>query len=309
MNLNRPFTHLALFLLIIAASATVRADGFLLSGTSYSILNFPGIHATEPLSINDSGNIAGTYIDSAGYHGFSDVGGVFTSIDYPGGGQTLVQGMNNRGQLVGTTTSNIGFVYSGGVFTPLANPSLDPFGINDQGQITGYYYDSAGVPHGFMLTGNTVTTIDAPNAGETFLFGINDSGQIVGQSVTINGPESGFLYSNGVFSTISCPGAYATLPFGINNNGAIVGICESPQGVQGFVDISGSFSILNVPFYNHTEAYSINDANQVVGRVAGNIQVPEPSTRLLLILGFLVWIVLLCKVRLRCPSRMPWPSP
>src|SRR5262249_61607269 len=53
-------------------------------------------------------------------------------------------------------------------------------GINTQGDMVGYYYDSAGGEHGFLLTNGTFSTIDVPGSKITMLSGINDSGQIVG---------------------------------------------------------------------------------------------------------------------------------
>ena len=37
-------------------------------------------------------------------------------------------------------------------------------GINDRGQIVGYYYDSGGNQHGFLYNGGTYTTLDVPLA-------------------------------------------------------------------------------------------------------------------------------------------------
>jgi probable HAF family extracellular repeat protein len=61
-------------------------------------------------------------------------------------------------------------------------------GINDNGQIVGYYQDSSG--GGFLYSGGSYTTLTdplAPNA--TYARGINDAGQIVGFYL---GPSSTF---------------------------------------------------------------------------------------------------------------------
>jgi len=65
--------------------------------------------------------------------------------------------------------------------------------INTAGQVVGYYTDSGGLLHGFLLSGGTFTTIDYPGARNTVAAGINDSGQIVGYH--FNGPAivDGFL--------------------------------------------------------------------------------------------------------------------
>jgi hypothetical protein len=56
------------------------------------------------------------------------------------------------------------------------NPSAS--GINDSGQIVGYYPPM--YVHGFLDTGGNFTTIDIPGATGTSAQGINDSGEIVG---------------------------------------------------------------------------------------------------------------------------------
>src|SRR5215472_4856878 len=53
-------------------------------------------------------------------------------------------------------------------------------GINDLGEVTGIYYDSAGTPHGFVDIGGSFTSLDIPGASGTDPFGIDNAGQIVG---------------------------------------------------------------------------------------------------------------------------------
>src|SRR6516225_8913297 len=89
-----------------------------------------------------------------------------------------------------------------------------PNGINDAGQIVGYYYG-----HGFLLdVDGSYTTIDVPGAHGTYAFGINASGQIVGQ--IISDIWHGLLLDvDGSYTTIDVPGAPgATLPTGISRS-------------------------------------------------------------------------------------------
>jgi uncharacterized membrane protein len=54
-------------------------------------------------------------------------------------------------------------------------------GINDSGRIVGRFRDAAGIGHGILIDGTTITTIDVPDAVETTeANGINTAGQIVG---------------------------------------------------------------------------------------------------------------------------------
>ena len=78
-------------------------------------------------------------------------------------------------------------------------------GINDAGQIVGFYEDSSLKLHGFLKSGSTYTTLDDPSAtGNTVANGINASGQIVGDYINATGYH-GFLYdpNSGIFPPLS----------------------------------------------------------------------------------------------------------
>jgi probable HAF family extracellular repeat protein len=62
---------------------------------------------------------------------------------------------------------------------PRANFRTDPTAINDAGTIVGTYADLTG-NHGFLYSGGTYATLDAPGATQTRASGINASGLIVG---------------------------------------------------------------------------------------------------------------------------------
>src|ERR1700745_4192444 len=77
-------------------------------------------------------------------------------------------------------------------------------GINDTGQIVGTYDDASGV-HGFLLSGGSYNTLDAPLGQQyTIASGINGAGQIVGVYFSHTGLH-GFLYNKGAYTTIDDP--------------------------------------------------------------------------------------------------------
>lgn len=142
------------------------------------------------------------------------------------------------------------------------------YGINDSGQIVGFFADSRGY-HGFLYSGGTYTQLDAPGADkETFAYGINKSGRIVGSFVDSRGQEHGFLYSGGIYTQLDVPGANnETFAHGINDSGQIVGFFfDSSSNTHSFLYSEGSFSQLDVPGSGvNTQAYGINNAGQIVG--------------------------------------------
>jgi rare lipoprotein A (peptidoglycan hydrolase) len=110
-------------------------------------------------------------------------------------------------------------------FTTLDVPgaaSTGASGINNNGQISGRYYDSNGVSHGFFYNGGIFATIDVPGSIYADAFGVNNSDPIAGAYAvgSINSP-SGFFCNGDSFTTINYPGAAITTAEGINSNGQI----------------------------------------------------------------------------------------
>jgi hypothetical protein len=91
-------------------------------------------------------------------HGFLYSGGSYTTLDVPGAAQTILNGINDAGQIVGSFS------------------------------MVGYPY-----PHAFVMSGGSHTTLDVPGAISTTAYGINDAGQIVGSYVDGGGTRHGFL--------------------------------------------------------------------------------------------------------------------
>jgi hypothetical protein len=56
---------------------------------------------TVAVGINNAGQISGYFQDAAGYHGFFNNGGVFSTIDVEGATATYAEGINNSGDIVG----------------------------------------------------------------------------------------------------------------------------------------------------------------------------------------------------------------
>ncbi len=95
--------------------------GFLLIGGQFSVLDFPASTGTQALGLNNKGLVVGTYTDTAGNtHGFvyREKTGTFRTVDDPNGvGTTIVNGINDKGVLVGffgTAPINSGFIATPG---------------------------------------------------------------------------------------------------------------------------------------------------------------------------------------------------
>ena len=155
-------------------------------------------------------------------------------------------------------------------FTPVDEPDgleTHLFGINNNGQVVGYYYDfEFGLPHGFLLSNGNYSHIDVPGARFTLPWKINDAGEIVGYYRDAAHHLHGFLLSHGSFQTIDAPGATATFALGINNRQEIVGGYVGANGVvHGFLQQDGQFRTVDLPFAFEDELEAINDSGEMVG--------------------------------------------
>ena len=214
--------------------------------------NYPNSMMTQVIGINNTGTTDGFYVDNNGNtHGFYDTNGTFTTVDYPGTAFNQLLGQNDMGQASGyysmsqnNSTPDTPYVYDelgGGVFQvitiPAAAGGAQATGINNSQQISGFYIDSSGVNHGFLLNFGLLVTLDAPGSTFTQALGLNNEGQVVGDYMDAGGNTHGFVWtSKGGFQTIDEPnGIGTTVVNGINDKGALVGFYGTAPVNSGFV--------------------------------------------------------------------------
>ncbi len=137
-------------------------------------------------------------------------------------------------------------------------------GINDLGQVVGYYTTASdSTERNFVYDNGVYTNFSVPGSTATYATAINDLGQIVGYYDT-SGTRSYFLYSNGVFSNINVPDNTIAIA-AINNAGQIAGSYYDSSGSHGFVETNGVLATFSVPNTNSLNVRSMNNASQVVG--------------------------------------------
>src|SRR5262245_17341944 len=90
----------------------------------------------------------------------------FTRIDFPGALQTVPNGINARGDIVGEyldgNLDGHGFLLRNGIYTTIDVPGAIRTGvaaINASGDVVGYFIDSAG-QHGFVLRKGEITIVE-----------------------------------------------------------------------------------------------------------------------------------------------------
>lgn len=212
------------------------------SGSGYTIFDDPNEPrpGTEPRGISDGGYICGFGSSStnktASYVTWErDNNGTITEVTKGGTVlNSLCQGLNTReefaGSYVNSSLATLGYLgrnakYAKGVaLSGITNTGVAARGVDNAGDVVGWYADTNGVQHGFLLSGGTASTIDVPGAADTELEGINNKGQISGQSKAPSGRIRGFIYtiSTKAFKEIKVPGSYSFVQaWGINDKGQV----------------------------------------------------------------------------------------
>ena len=216
-----------------STGSVVGTDGnavFVPKGGSPQTLTTPGVSATA-FGINDKGNIVGQYTlasdTTPGFFLANHNGSGFVTINAPSGPNTVnAQGVNNHGQIVG-------------------------FYVGNDGQDHGFMANSSAAVGG-VLTGTPIADPMIPavpgEPGATFVFsqmlGINDHGLAVGYYGDSTTSQHGYFYNTdtGSYSFLDDPaeafddGVEVTQITGISNSGEISGFYSDADGeFHGFV--------------------------------------------------------------------------
>ncbi len=142
--------------------------------------------------------------------------------------------------------------------------------VNSQGDIVGWFMDTGGKRHAYLLSNGSFTQIDFNNdvTRQTTADGLNNGRDIVGDYRDKNMITHGYLLSGVTFTTIDPPGSLRTTARAINSSGDIVGFFRDSTGFHGFLvnkNNLASFTILDFPGATFTLATAINDSGQIVG--------------------------------------------
>ena len=248
---------------------------------------------TFPNSINQPGEIAGSWDDPNFTHGFlrTAKGAIITFDATPTSIFTNVTSINQGGAITGywadagifPFTNCFVRAHDGNIttFNPPGAITSNALAINNDGVIAGYYVDANFVFHGFLRAADgTFTTVDAPGAGTGFFQGtaanaINPAGAITGVYTDTNGVSHGFVrVANGTLTSFDPPNSQNTYPGAINPAGEIAGyFCDSitchgflraaKGGITSF-DPPGSVFTFETPFNNQVHV-GINPAGAITG--------------------------------------------
>ncbi|MBZ5597921.1 MAG: hypothetical protein LAN83_06325 [Acidobacteriia bacterium] len=151
-------------------------------------------------------------------------------------------------------------------------------GINNVGDIVGFYYDVAGA-HGFVLNGDVYTSVNLKGQATNF-GGVNDLRQVVGVSTT------GFVYDLNTqeFKTIIDPiTQQQTTPTCINNAGTVGGYYYYHGHFHGFALVGSDYIDIQLPHEFDTYVYGISTKGKLVGFAGANFEYFRGVSRRLLL--------------------------
>ena len=253
---------------------------------------FSDVHAnktateTDSFAVNNAGAIAGDFVDVKGIqHAMILAGKKLTSVNHPnctntGGfsaGAIAFYGINSAGAAAGWCTSTktgqyTAFVYSAGKFTAINFPKslgTQAMGINDKGDVVGFYLDSSGVQHAYVKKGAKYTSFDISGGTTTEAW----ESTTAARSPSLPLPQ---LAATKASSTTARPSRKSATPRRHNRSrlpvrkqqNDVAGAYFDSSGFEvGFLLHGGKYYDLKDPkANNNTRPDGLNDTLEIVGR-------------------------------------------
>ena len=189
----------------------------------------------------------------------------FQTIDFPGAQTTVLNGINNRGQIVGSfylpNGHTHGLALQQGIFKAFSYPGAVTSAltrINDNGTVIGFYFSGTSDVYFMLTSGNTLTTLAYPGALFTYANDLNNHGQVVGTGL-VGGSTVNYLFSAGVYSKLNLiPAAFVQA---INNVGDLIFVGATTSSEYH----AGNITAIAFPGATETIASDINDLGQIAG--------------------------------------------
>ena len=240
--------------------------------------------------INDAGTWIGSVqlLEMPPWHGFVAQGFTRTELGHLGGGSSFPNDINNTGQVVGSSYTQViseweqiehAFLWENGVMTDLGvlpdDAESAAAAINSSGVIVGWSsrVNTATIQETFrpfIYQNGSMTAIPVPSA-DAQAADINDSGVVVGTMKASGGfsTSHAWIYQDGVVTNLNSlvvpgSGLHIEFAYAINNLGQIAGVAADAQGYSHAVLLTPGGS--NEPPPPVIPSMSITDVTNAEGK-------------------------------------------
>ena len=204
-------------------------------------------------------------------------------LDEPGTAFNQLLGINDADDIAGYSsldptgaTLQLAYVRQGnfGTYTMLdnaahtlvlpANVNSQAVGIDNAGDVVGFYMPSTTTSNGYILPkGGTLTTLQFPGSNFTQALGVNNKGQVSGFYQDAAGNMHGFIWSQGNWTTVDVPGATNSVVNSINDNSHAAGFSVSGGVTTGFE--------VNLPFAQYLDTTNNQSWQQTLSVYVGPV--------------------------------------
>jgi probable HAF family extracellular repeat protein len=204
-----------------------------------------------------------------------------TDLGTLGGATTVANYINNRGEIVGTSRTAVGFqhafLYRDGIMEDLGtlggNESAANI-INDRGEIGGAADDPTRARHGFLYDRGTMSDLGAlPGSTFSTVFGLNNRGELVGGS-QLPGTSvfHAVAFSAGGVTDLGTLGGPSSFAVHISDAGEATGRADLPTGLsRAFLYTGGVlYNIGVLPGDTVSFGRSLNNRGDVVAQSCGS---------------------------------------
>ncbi len=159
--------------------------------------------------------------------------------------------------------------YSFRSFDPPGSVDTEPYGVNEQGLISGQWVDANGNGYGFVLNGSQFTILVPPGGNSVTCGGPTERGQVPVSYADSSGVNHSAIWQNSAYSYLpDLPGFSFWGPSFLNDAGHEVGLATNDLTLgttSAYFYAKGVYTIFKQPGTGYFNATGINDENQIAG--------------------------------------------